>query len=52
MSLPVVEEGETSENPMQSIRNIVLTLEEAVNELLVRQRFIRYLINRWNAQDR
>ena len=41
MSLPFVEEGETSENPTQSIHNIVMTTEEAVNEVLNRQRFIR-----------
>ena len=41
MSLPFVEEGETSENPTQSIHNIVMTTEEAVNEVLIRQRFIR-----------
>ena len=46
------QEGETSENPTQSIHNIVMTTEEAVNEVLIRQRFIRNLINRWNAQDR
>ena len=51
MSLPVLEEGETSENQTQSIHNIVMTTEEAVNEVLIRQRFIRYLINRWNTQD-
>jgi hypothetical protein len=40
-----VEEGETSENPTQSIHNIVMTTEEAVNDvgLLIRQRFITYL---------
>ena len=36
----------------QSIHNIVITTEEAVNEVLIRQRFIRHLINRWNTQDR
>ena len=41
MSLPVVEEGETSENPTQSIHNIVMNTEEAVNEVSIRQRFIR-----------
>ena len=41
MSLPVVKEGETSDNPTQSIHNIVMTTEEAVNEVLIRQRFIR-----------
>ena len=52
MSLPFVEEGETSEDATQSIHNIVMTTEEAVNEVLIR--FIRqaYLINRWNTQDR
>ena len=45
-----VEEGATSENPTQSIYNIAMTTEEAVNEVLIRQRF-RYLINRWNTQD-
>ena len=33
----------------QSIHNIVITTEEALNEVLIR--FIRYLINRWNTQD-
>ena len=37
MSLPVVEEGETSENPTQSIHNIVMTTEEAGNEVLNRK---------------
>ena len=37
MSLPFVEEGETSEDPTQSIHNIVMTTEEAVNEVLIRQ---------------
>ena len=46
------QEGETSENPTQSIDNIVMTTEEAVNEVLIRQRFMRYLINRRNTQDR
>ena len=41
MSLPFVEEGDTSENPTQTIHNIVMTTEEAVNEVLIRQRFIR-----------
>ena len=41
MSLPFVEEGETSEDPTQSIHNIVMTTEEAVNEVLNGQRFIR-----------
>ena len=41
MSLPFEEEVETSENPTQSIDNIVMTTEEAVNEALIRQRFIR-----------
>ena len=41
ISLPVVEEGETSENPTQYIHNIVMTTEQAVNEVLIRQRFIR-----------
>ena len=41
MSLPFVEEGETSEDPTQYIHNIVMTTEEAVNEVLNRQRFIR-----------
>ena len=41
MSLPFVEEGETSEDPTQYIHNIVMTMEEAVNEVLNRQRFIR-----------
>ena len=41
MSVPFVEEGETSEDPTQSINNIVMTTEEAVNEVLNRQRFIR-----------
>ena len=48
MSLPFVEEGETSEDPTQYIHNILMTTEEAVNEVLNRQR----LINRWNTQDR
>ena len=38
--------------PMQSIHNIVMTTEEAVNEVLIRQRFIKNIINRWNTQDR
>ena len=37
MSLPFVEEGETSEDLTQSIHNIVMTTEEAVNEALIRQ---------------
>ena len=41
MSLPFGEEGETSEDPTQYIHNIVMTTEEAVNEVLNRQRFIR-----------
>ena len=41
MSLPFVEEGETLEDPTQYIHNIVMTTEEAVNEVLNRQRFIR-----------
>ena len=41
MSLPFVEEGETPEDPTQSIPNIVMTTEEAVNEVLIRQSFIR-----------
>ena len=41
MSLPFVEEGETSEDLTQSIHNIVMTTEEAVNEVLIRQIFIR-----------
>ena len=54
MFLPFVEEGKTSEDPTQSIHNIVMTTEEAVNEVLIRQRFIRwaYLIICWNTQDR
>ena len=44
--------GRASENPTQSTHNIVMTTEEALNEVLIRQRFIRYLINRWNTQDR
>ena len=36
----------------QSIHNIVITTEEAVNEVLIRQRIIRHLMNRWNTQDR
>ena len=35
----------------QSIHNIVMTTEEAVNEVLIRQRFIRHL-NRWDTQER
>jgi hypothetical protein len=45
-----VEEGATSENPTQSIYNIAMTTEEAVNEVLIRQRFIRYLRNSANFQ--
>jgi hypothetical protein len=41
MSLPFVEEGETSEDPTKYIHNIIMTTEEAVNEVLNRQRFIR-----------
>ena len=41
LSLPFVEEGETSEDPTQYIHNIVMTTEEAVNEVLNRQIFIR-----------
>ena len=36
----------------QSIHNIAMTTGEAVNEVLIRQRFIRYLISRWNTQNR
>ena len=54
MSLPFVEEGETLEDLKQYVHNIIMTTEEAVNEVLNRKRFIRwaYLINRWNTQDR
>ena len=41
ISVPFVEEGETLEEPMQYIHNIVMTTQEAVNEVLNRQRFIR-----------
>ena len=41
MFLTFVEEGETSEDPTQYIHNIVMITEEAVNEVLNRQRFIR-----------
>ena len=37
MSLPIVEEEETSEDPTQYIHNIVMTTEEAVNKVLIRQ---------------
>jgi hypothetical protein len=43
MSLPVVEEGGTAQNQTQSVHNIVMTTEEAVNKVLIRPRFIRYL---------